>query len=100
MTPTPSDVFVTDPAGRVVLPAGFANAAVRVERVSDDEVVIRRARDMDPEPTEEDDWPESKPMVLSPADWELFVTTLENPPPPNDALRNLLADMNSYKPVE
>lgn len=99
MIPSTSDVRITDAAGRVVLPAGFANAAVRIERVSEDEVVIRRARDPDPEPTPEDDWPESKPMVLSAADWELFINTLENPPPPNEALRKLMADIEKHKPV-
>jgi hypothetical protein len=86
--PPAGEIFRTDAAGRLVLvlPAEFANAAVRVERVGPDELVLRRA-----EAAYDPNWPTIEPMVLSAADWERFWDVVDNPPPPTEALRKLMA---------
>jgi uncharacterized protein (DUF1778 family) len=38
---------------------------------------------------------EEVPIILSPADWELLIATLENPPPPNEYLKRLMADVRA-----
>lgn len=73
-----------DAKGRVCLPKEFANATVIIERVSETELRIRRARIV---PEEEIRFSEEKPLVLSDRDRDRFLKALDNPPKPNAALR-------------
>jgi hypothetical protein len=77
----------TDEKARITLPKNFANATVLVEQVSDTELRIRKARVIP-----EDDLPfvEEAMAPLSDRDRDVFLALLDNPPPPNDALRHLL----------
>src|SRR2546428_6684079 len=77
----------TDEKARISLPKNFANSTVLVEQVSDTELRIRKARVIP-----EDDLPfvEEAMAPLSDRDRDIFLALLDNPPPPNDALRRLL----------
>jgi hypothetical protein len=76
-----------DKKGRITLPQGFAGATVLVEQLSDTEVRIRKARVI---PEDEVVFPEESPIRLSARDWKRFLEVLDNPPPPNAALKRLL----------
>lgn len=53
------------------------------------------------EPTPgEQDWPEHRVMVLSDRDRDLVLSLLDNPPPPNEALRKLMAGAVPPNPAE
>ena len=82
-----------DLEGRISLPPSFANRAVVIEEVSDTEVRIRKAEAV---PEDEVVFAEEIPLVLSQRDRELFFAALENPPPANEAMRNLLAKYPSH----
>src|SRR3954467_2772450 len=77
----------TDEKARITLPKHFANSTVLVEQISDTELRIRKARVIP-----EDDLPfvEETMAPLSDRDRDVFLALLDNPPPPNDALRRLL----------
>jgi hypothetical protein len=81
----------TDEKARINLPKNFANSTVLVEQVSDTELRIRKARVIP-----EDDLPfvEEAMAPLSDRDRDVFLALLDNPPPPNDALRGLLTSGN------
>jgi hypothetical protein len=87
----------TDEKARITLPKNFANATVLVEQVSDTELRIRKARVIP-----EDDLPfvEEGMAPLSDRDRDVFLALLDNPPPPNDALRRLLASGPSLQNQE
>ncbi len=77
-------IRIADSKGRVCLP-GFANAAVVIEAVSENEYRVRKARVI---PEDEFNLPEEgKPLVLSERDALAFLEALENPPKPNAAAR-------------
>ncbi len=80
--------YTTDDKARITLPRHFANSTVLVEQVSDTELRIRKARVIP-----EDDLPfvEEAMAPLSDRDRDVFLALLDNPPPPNDALRRLMA---------
>ena len=93
--------LTTDARGHVSirLPESFANTSIVLEQINDDEVRIRRISPGEAgsvpgdEGGEAMDWhddDEARPARLSPADARLFLEMMENPPPPNDALRRLL----------
>ena len=77
----------TDEKARIILPKSFANSTVLVEQVSDTELRIRKARVIP-----EDDLPfvEETIAPLSDRDRDVFLALLDNPPPPNEALRRLM----------
>jgi hypothetical protein len=79
--------LTTDEKARINLPKNFANSTVLVEQISDTELRIRKARVIP-----EDDLPfvEEAMAPLSDRDRDVFLALLDNPPPPNDALRRLL----------
>src|SRR5882757_9478574 len=79
--------LTTDDKARITLPKNFANSTVLVEQVSDTELRIRKARVIP-----EDDLPfvEEAMAPLSDRDRDVFLALLDNPLPPNDALRRLL----------
>jgi hypothetical protein len=85
----------TDPKGRVSLPKAFANATVIIEQVSDVELRIRKARIV---PEDEVRFREESPTVLSKRDWERFLDLLDHPPPPNDYLRQAVAEYGRARP--
>lgn len=94
----PIENTTTDSHGRVVLPESFANARVTVEPIGEDVVVIRKATaalpedEPEDEPTEE--WPEvaeARRSRLSPADTRIILEMMDNPPEPNEALRQAMA---------
>lgn len=82
------DIRRTDKRGRVCLPKAFANATVVVEQVSDDELRIRKVEVV---PEREVRFLEEEPIVLSDRDRDAFLALLDNPPPPNEALRRAWA---------
>jgi hypothetical protein len=79
--------YTTDEKARITLPKHFASSTVLVEQVSETELRIRKARVIP-----EDDLPflEEAMGSLSDRDRDVFLALLDNPPPPNDALRRLL----------
>ncbi len=83
-----TETRTTDAKARLVLPKEFANATVIVERLSDTEVRIRRAKVV-----AEDDLPfaEETPSRLSDRDRDRFLDLLANPPAPPKALRGAAA---------
>lgn len=81
----------TDAKARVSLPKNFANATVIIEPVSETELRIRKAKVV-PE-DEVRFWEEAVPP-LSDRDRDFFLKLLDNPPPPNKALRRA---MSRYK---
>ncbi|QJW96837.1 type II toxin-antitoxin system TacA family antitoxin [Frigoriglobus tundricola] len=90
MLTTVPEVRVTDNKARLTLPKGFANSTVLVEVVSDVEIIVRKAKVV---PLSEDEELPPLPHVqpLSDADRDLFLAVLDNPPPPNAALRKLMS---------
>lgn len=77
-----------DSKGRLVLPREFANSTVIIERVSDTEVRVRRARVV---PEDELGLPEKSASRLSDRDRDLFLELLAKPPKPNSALKKAAA---------
>src|ERR1700689_2104517 len=79
--------YTTDEKARITLPKNFASSTVLVEQVSETELRIRKARVIP-----EDDLPfvEEAMAPLSDRDRDVFLALLDNPPPPNEALRRLL----------
>ena len=90
MSTSVPDVRVTDSKARLTLPKAFANTTVLVEVVSETEIIIRKAKVV---PLSEADELPPLPHVqpLNDADRDLFLAILDNPPPPNAALRKLMA---------
>jgi hypothetical protein len=81
----------TDDKARINLPKDFANSTVLVEQVSDTELRIRKARVI---PEDDLRFVEESMAPLSDRDRDVFLALLDNPPPPNDALRRLLTSGN------
>ncbi len=84
------EVRVTDSKARLTLPKSFANATLLIEQISDVEIVIRKAKVVPLAPSG-DLQPDPSPRPLSPTDWALFLSLLDNPPPPNAALKKAFA---------
>ncbi len=85
-----AEIRTTDKKGRLCLPRAFANATVLVEQVSDTELRIRKAQVI---PEDEVRFEEEEPRApLSDRDRDAFLALLENPPPPNEALRRAAAE--------
>lgn len=78
-----SETRTTDAKGRLVLPKGFANVTVIVERVSDSEIRVRRAKVV-----AEDEVPfvEETATPLSDRDRDRFLELLAAPPGPTPHL--------------
>lgn len=78
-----SETRTTDAKGRLVLPKGFANATVIVERVSDSEIRVRRAMVV-----AENEVPfiEETARPLSDRDRDRFLELLATPPGPTSPL--------------
>jgi hypothetical protein len=81
-------IRTVDKKARVSLPSGFANATIIIEQVSDTELRIRKAQVV---PEDEYRFVEEAAAPLSDRDRDLFLKMLDNPPPPNEALRRLAA---------
>lgn len=77
----------SDAKGRVTLPKGFANSTLLFERVGENELRVRRAKVTPLDEAEA--LPPLRP--LSDEDRDKFLAALDNPPPPNAALRRALA---------
>lgn len=73
-----------DAKGRVVLPKSFANATVVIEQVAETEVRVRLARMI---PVDEIRFAEESTRPLSGRDRDRFLALLDDPPPPDAALR-------------
>jgi len=78
----------TDAKARVTLPRGFANATVIIERVSETEIRIRKARVI---PEDEVRFAEEEGVPLSDHDRDRFLDLLDHPPKPSAALRRAAA---------
>ena len=74
---------LTDLRARVSLPKQFASTTVIIEQVSNSELRIRMAK-VDDEPVK---FIEEEPRQLSYRDQIRFLELLDNPPPPNAALK-------------
>jgi hypothetical protein len=83
-----SDVRTTDSKARITLPRGFANSTVIVEKVSETEVRIRKARVV---PEDEAGFAEETGTPLTDRDRDRFLALLDNPPRPNPALKRAAA---------
>jgi hypothetical protein len=77
----------TDDKARLTLPGSFANCTVLIEQVSDTEIRIRKARVI---PEDELPFVEESMTPLSDRDRDQFLALLDNPPPPNEALKRLM----------
>jgi hypothetical protein len=77
----------TDSKGRVKLPDSFANSTVVVEQVGDTEVRVRLAKTI---PVDEIRFVEESLTPLSDRDRDAFLSLLDNPPPPNEALKKAI----------
>lgn len=82
-----TETRTTDQKARVVLPRSFANSTVIIEQVSESEVRIRKARVI---PEDEVRFLEESVTPLSDRDRDRFLEILNNPAPPNAALKRLL----------
>jgi hypothetical protein len=80
----PAETRTTDSKARITLPRSFANSTVMLEQVSETEVRIRKARVI---PEDEVGFYEESRPPLSDRDRDLFLSLLDNPPPPNKALK-------------
>ena len=76
-------VRIADNKGRICLP-GFANATVILEAISANEYRVRKAEVI---PTDDLRFEEEAHVILSERDARRVLEILENPPPPNAALR-------------
>jgi hypothetical protein len=83
-----AETRTTDAKARVTLPRGFANVTVIIERVSETEVRIRKARVI---PEDEMRFSEEERSPLSDRDRDRFLDLLDNPPKPTAALRRAAA---------
>lgn len=86
-------IRVTDNKARLTLPRSFANSTLLMEIRSENEIVIRRAKVVpigNPETT-----PET--ISLSDADWNIFLSALENPPAPHEALKELMKEFGPWQ---
>jgi hypothetical protein len=75
-TPMNVETRTTDAKARVTLPRGFANATVIIERVSETEIRIRKARVI---PEDEMRFTEENRSPLSDRDRDRFLDLLDNP---------------------
>ena len=78
----------TDRKARVSLPRSFANATILIEEISATELRIRKAQVI---PEDDIRFREEVSMPLSDRDRDIFLALLENPPPPNEALKKRVA---------
>jgi hypothetical protein len=83
-----TETRTADAKGRVTLPKGFAGATLIIKQVSETELRIHKARVV---PEDEVPLLESTTIRLSPRDWKRFIEVLDNPPPPNAALKKAFA---------
>lgn len=78
-------IRTTDGKGRVSLPRSFANSTILIEQVSESELRIRKAVVVP-----QSEFREESAIILSDRDRDLFLEMLDNPPPPNQALKKLM----------
>lgn len=85
-----TETRTTDAKARLILPKSFANATVVVEQVGETEVLVRLARVI---PVDEIRFVEEAGQPLSDRDRDrdVALALLDDPPPPNDALRRAAA---------
>ncbi len=83
-----TETRTTDKKGRVSLPKAFADCTVLIEQISDTEVRIRKAKVI---PEDEVRFYEESREPLTERDALILADLLENPPPPNEALRRAFA---------
>ena len=88
-----TETRTTDAKARVVLPKSFANATVVIEQVGETEVRVRLAQMI---PVDEIRFLEESARPLSDRDRDLLLALLDNPPPPNDALRQAAARQQAF----
>jgi hypothetical protein len=74
----------TDHESRVTLPKAFANSVVIVEEISETEIRIRKVKAI---PEDDLRLCEESSTPLSDRDRDVFLSMLDDPPPPNEALR-------------
>lgn len=80
----------SDSKGRISLPRQFANSTLMLEVVNDVELVIRKAKVV-PLDSGGELPPFSSLQPLSNSDRDLFLKMLDDPTPPNDALKRAMA---------
>jgi hypothetical protein len=83
-----TETRTTDKKARLSLPKAFADCTVIIEQVSETELRIRKAKVI---PEDEIRFYEETREPLSARDTEILLALLENPPPPNEALRRAFA---------
>lgn len=85
MTP---NIRLADKKGRITLPPSFANAAVTLELIGDNEVRVRKVAVV---AVDDLRFLEESRTALTDSDRDAFLSALENPPQPNTALRRAVA---------
>lgn len=86
------DTTRADAEGRIILPEGFANTTLIVERLGDSEVRIRKP---DAETGEDVRFREEQPLTLSDRDRDALLALIDEPPAPNEALIRAFRMMKS-----
>jgi hypothetical protein len=87
----------TDNKGRVTLPRGFANSTLLIEIVNGMELRVRKAKVIPLKSGEEPSFAEDEPIIITGANRDAFLAALDNPPPPNDALKRLMSGEKQSK---
>ena len=81
------EIRTADAKGRVLLSNKLANETLLVEHVSDNEYRVRVAKVI---PVDEIPFLEEALTPLSDRDRDIFLSLLDNPPGPNEALRKAM----------
>ena len=89
-----TETRTTDSKGRVTLPKGFADATVIIEQVSENEVIIRKARVI---PEDQARHIEDYIPPLSERDWQILMESMDKPPRAIPALRKLMRGSRKKK---
>lgn len=85
---TVRETQTVDARARVTLPKDFAKATVILEKISENELRIRKTSGtVKPEA----EFPEEAMTALSDRDRDRFLELIENPPAPNAALRKAMS---------
>jgi hypothetical protein len=85
-----SEIRETDSKGRLTLPRKFANSVLILDVVSDVEIVLRKAKVI-PMDSSEELPPLSTLKPLSDADRDLFLAAIDGPPkPPTESMKKAL----------
>jgi hypothetical protein len=84
----------TDKNACLILPARFANSAVLVEEVGENELRVRKA---EVQPENEVSFTEERRPLLSDVDRDFLLSLLESPPKPTAALKKAAKELRKRR---